>query len=83
MRDGVFAARAGIPAVCILTEAFVVQGNFVAEAVGMPGIPRVIIDHPCAGTGMANLLRVARAAAPRLVAALEGRMVAGPEGPAS
>ncbi len=72
MRDGVFAARAGIPAVTILTEEFRVQGDFIAKAVGMPGIPRVIIEHPCAGTGSANLERVARGVAPKLIAALEG-----------
>ena len=74
MRDGVFAARLNLPAVCILTEAFRVQGDFVAEAVGMPAIPRVIIEHPCAGGGMAKLTRVAREAAPRILAALEGRV---------
>lgn len=73
MRDGIFAARAGLPAVCIVTEVFVAQGDFIAAAVGMPDIPRVIIEHPCAGTGMANLARVARDAVPRLLAALEGR----------
>ncbi len=74
MRDGVFAARAGIPAVAILTEEFVVQGEFVARAVGMPAIPRVIIEHPVSGTGRENLTRVAREVTPRLLKALaEGR----------
>ena len=70
MRDGVFAARAGIPSVAILTEAFVEQGDFVARAVGMPDIPRAIIEHPCSGGGRDKLERVARDLAPRLVAAL-------------
>ena len=39
----------------------------------MPGVPRVIIEHPCAGTGSANLERVAREVAPRLIAALQGQ----------
>ena len=74
MRDGVFAARLGLPAVAILTEEFVIQGDFVARAVGMPAIPRVIIEHPVSGTGRENLQRVADEVAPRLVAALaEGR----------
>ena len=71
MRDGVFAARRGLPAVAVLTEEFRVQGEFIAKAVGMPGVPRVIIEHPCAGTGSANLERVARELAPRLIAALQ------------
>jgi hypothetical protein len=46
----------------------------VARAVGMPAIPRVIIEHPVSGTGHENHLRVAREAAPRIIAALaEGR----------
>ena len=56
----------------ILTEEFVVQGDFVAKAVGMPAVPRVIIEHPVSGTGHANLTRVAIEAVPSLIAALTG-----------
>ena len=77
MRDGIFAARAGIPAVAIITEEFVTQGRFVAEAVGMPAIPRVVIEHPVSGTGHANLVRVASDSVPRLVAALAGGSLGG------
>jgi hypothetical protein len=74
VRDGVFAARAGLPAVAILTEEFVTQGDFVAKAVGMPAVPRVIIEHPVSGTGKENLMRVARDVAPLVLAALaEGK----------
>jgi hypothetical protein len=72
VRDGVFAARLGIPAVAVLTEEFVIQGEFVAKAVGMPSIPRVILEHPVSGTGHDNLMRVATDSVPRLVAALAG-----------
>jgi hypothetical protein len=58
--------------VAILTEEFVIQGEFVAKAIGMPAIPRVIIEHPVSGTGHDNLMRVAADAVPRLVAALTG-----------
>jgi hypothetical protein len=74
VRDGVFAAREGIPAVAILTEEFVTQGEFVARAVGMPAIPRVIIEHPVSGSGKENIRRIAEEVAPRLLKALrEGR----------
>lgn len=73
MRDGVFAARLGIPAVAVLTEEFTIQGDFVARAVGMPAIPRVIIEHPVSGTGHANHVRVASEVVPRLIAALAAR----------
>jgi hypothetical protein len=73
VRDGVFAAKAGVPAVAILTEEFVVQGDFVARAVGMPAVPRVVIEHPVSGTGRENLVRVASDVVPRVIAALAGR----------
>ena len=59
MRDGVNLARLGIPAVALVTEDFWPQGNFVAQSLGMPDIPRVKLPHPLAGTGEENLRRVA------------------------
>ena len=59
MRDGVNLARLGIPAVALVTEDFWPQGNFVAQSLGMPDIPRVQLPHPLAGTGEENLRRVA------------------------
>ena len=59
MRDGVNLARVGIPAVALVTEDFWPQGNFVAQSLGMPDIPRVQLPHPLAGTGEENLRRVA------------------------
>ena len=59
MRDGVNLARLGIPAVALVTEDFWPQGNFVAQSLGMPDIPRVQLLHPLAGTGEENLRRVA------------------------
>ena len=52
-------ARLGIPAVALVTEDFWPQGNFVAQSLGMPDIPRVKLPHPLAGTGEENLRRVA------------------------
>ena len=59
MRDGVNLARLGVPAVALVTEDFWPQGNFVAQSLGMPDIPRVQLPHPLAGTGEENLRRVA------------------------
>ncbi len=59
MRDGVNLARLGIPAVALVTEDFWPQGNFVAQSLGMPDIPRVQLPHPLAGTGEENLRSVA------------------------
>ena len=71
MRDGVFLARKGLPAIALVTEEFVEQGNFIARALGMPDVPRTVVEHPISGTGRENLQRVARELAPKLLAALE------------
>lgn len=73
MRDGIELARRGLPAVALVTEAFWPQGDFVAKAVGMPGVPRVRLPHPVAGSGTEAMARVAKEIAPEVVAALEGR----------
>ena len=42
-----------------MTEDFWPQGNFVAQSLGMPSIPRVQLPHPIAGTGEARMAEVA------------------------
>ena len=73
MRDGAIFAKAGLPSVAIVTEAFVELAAFTAEAVGMPAVPRCVLPHPCSGTGDENLARVAHEAAPGIIDPLEGR----------
>ncbi len=71
MRDGINLANLGIPAVALVTEEFWSQGDFVARSLGMPGVPRVKLPHPVAGTGVANMREVAASIAPAVIAALE------------
>ena len=71
MRDGINLANLGIPAVALVTEEFWSQGDFVARSLGMPGIPRVKLPHPVAGTGVANMREVAESIAPLVIKALE------------
>lgn len=59
MRDAILLARRNIPAVALVTDDFWPQGDFVAAAAGMPGIPRVRLPHPVAGTGKAAMRTVA------------------------
>ena len=59
MRDGVKIARKGMPVVSLVTEEFWAQGNFVAQSLGMPDLPRVQLPHPIAGTGDVNIGLVA------------------------
>ena len=56
----------------LVTEDFWPQGDFVAQSLGMPDVPRVQLPHPVAGTGEANLQRVADAVVDEVVARLEG-----------
>lgn len=70
MRDGIAIARTGIPTVALVTEKFWPQGDFVAKSLGMPEAPRLRLPHPVAGTGAANMERVAEALAPAVVRAL-------------
>ena len=71
MRDGINLANLGIPAVALVTEEFWAQGDFVAQSLGMPGVPRIKLPHPVAGTGIANMREVAESIAPLVIAALE------------
>jgi hypothetical protein len=71
VRDGVNIAKLGIPAVALVTTEFWPQGDFVAESLGMPDIPRVKLPHPVAGTGKVNMKKVAEEVAPAVISALE------------
>jgi hypothetical protein len=59
VRDGINLALLGIPAVALITEEFWPQGDFVAQSLGMPDIPRVQLPHPVAGTGEARMGEIA------------------------
>ena len=72
MRDGINLANLGIPAVALVTEEFWAQGDFVAQSLGMPGVPRIKLPHPVAGTGIANMRDVADTIAAEIAAALAG-----------
>ncbi len=72
MRDGINLANLGIPAVALVTEEFWSQGDFVAQSLGMPSVPRIKLPHPVAGTGVANMRDVAESIAPEVISALEG-----------
>ncbi|MCB0989449.1 MAG: hypothetical protein R2770_07760 [Acidimicrobiales bacterium] len=63
----------GLPAVALVTDEFWAQGDFVANAFGMPTVPRVRLPHPVAGTGSGRMQAIARDVAPHIVAALEAR----------
>tara|TARA_B100001559_G_scaffold291759_1_gene271728 strand:- start:228 stop:446 length:219 start_codon:yes stop_codon:yes gene_type:complete len=59
VRDGIKIAKAGMPVVSLVTKDFWPQGDFVAQSVGMPTVPRVKLPHPVAGTGEARMQEIA------------------------
>jgi len=59
VRDGIKIAKSGMPVVSLVTEDFWPQGDFVAQSVGMPTVPRVQLPHPVAGTGEARMQEIA------------------------
>lgn len=70
MRDGIELARLDIPVVALVTEEFWPQGDFVAQAAGMPDVPRVELPHPVAGTGQERMAEIATGIAAAITAAL-------------
>jgi len=73
VRDGINLANLGIPAVALVTEEFWPQGDFVAESLGMPDVPRVMLPHPIAGGSTEYIRKVATDFAAQVVDALEAR----------
>lgn len=55
----------------LVTEEFWPQGDFVAESLGMPDLPRIQLPHPVAGTGADRMREIASQVAPAVIAALE------------
>ena len=58
----------------MVTDDFWPQGDFMADSLGMPSIPRVRLPHPVAGTGDENLERVARQVLGKILDALEAEI---------
>ena len=48
MADGILLERAGLPAVSICTDPFVLTTRAMAKAYGFPGFEYVSIPHPVA-----------------------------------
>ncbi len=48
MADGILLERAGLPAVSICTDPFVLTARAMASAYGFPGFEYVSIPHPVA-----------------------------------
>jgi hypothetical protein len=64
--------RAGVPAVSICTDAFLVPARAMARVYGMPEFAFVTIPHPIASLGPAAIEASVREAIPDIVRILMG-----------
>lgn len=59
MRDGIGAAKRGLPTAIVVIDEFARQASFVAEAEGLPDVPVVVLPGPVAGTDSASMAAAA------------------------
>ena len=55
MADGIVLERAGVPAVSICTDAFVVPARAMADVYGLPDFRFLTIPHPIASLSPAQI----------------------------
>jgi hypothetical protein len=55
LADGIVLERAGVPAVSICTDSFVVSARAMADVLGHPDFEFVTIPHPIASLGPAEI----------------------------
>ena len=55
MADGIVLERAGVPAVSICTDAFVIPARAMADVMGHPDFRFVTIPHPIASLGRVEI----------------------------
>ena len=72
MADGIVLERAGVPAVSICTDAFVVPARAMAGVYGMPDFEFVTIPHPIANLDPGAIDANVRRAIPDVVRILTG-----------
>lgn len=65
--DGILFERAGVPAVTIISDAFLLSGQGMAALQGFPGYEFLAVRHPVASLDAAQIRDRVREAMPRLV----------------
>ncbi|MBV9417567.1 MAG: hypothetical protein JO363_21460 [Solirubrobacterales bacterium] len=73
MADGIVLERAGVPAVSICTDAFVVPARAMADVYGLPGFEFVTIPHPIASLSPPQIEVTVREATADVVRILMGQ----------
>jgi hypothetical protein len=58
--------------VALVTSQFWELGEVLAQAQGMPGLPRILLPYPVAGTGMVRMREIAADVVDDVIRALTG-----------
>ena len=72
IHDSVMLERRGIPTATVNTDEFAVLGQMDATALGMPGLPIVVVPHPMGDLIEPHVRERARAAVDQVLAILTG-----------
>jgi hypothetical protein len=67
LADGILLERAGVPAVSICTDSFLVSARAMAEAYGFGGFEFVAVPHPIASLDEAQIQARVRDLLPELL----------------
>jgi hypothetical protein len=67
LADGILLERAGVPAVSICTDSFLVPAQAMAKAYGFPGFEFVTVPHPIASLDEAQIQARVRDALPAVL----------------
>jgi hypothetical protein len=73
MHDAIAAEMKGIPAVAVMTDRFVASARAVTELNGLPDYAFVVIGHPIANDGDAELRKKAESVVTEIVTLLTRR----------
>jgi len=67
LADGILLERAGVPAVSICTDSFVIPARAMAKVYGFPGYEFVTVPHPLASLDQAQLEELAAGVLPAML----------------
>jgi hypothetical protein len=67
LADGILLERAGVPAVSVCTDAFVVPAQAMAQAYGFPGFEFVTVPHPVASRSQEQIRDMVAGMLPELL----------------
>ena len=67
MLDGILFEKLGVPSATIVTDVFETTGRAMAETWGVPRYKFLVVPHPVANLGEAELDQRAREIAPEVV----------------